>query len=117
MKCSLSLLLSMLGVVALASYGVAANYASYTIDVESNDSRGQFLYRQHCRTACHDGEHGDGPTLSPMNKLMEEWVNISENVGDIPCLSKWPQDISNDDMNDIFSYLYMGAADSPSPVT
>lgn len=117
----LKYLLSLAGLVSLIIVGVAIaapDYASYDVDYEfGNDSKGQFIWRQNCRLVCHDGEHGDGPMLSPMDKLMADWETIAQHVGEIKCLDKWPDTLSEDDLSDIFSYLYNGAADSPTPVS
>lgn len=119
MKPNCKLLLAGLVSLIFVGAGIAApDYASYEVDYEfGNDSKGQYIWRQNCRLVCHDGEHGNGPMLSPMDKLMEDWEVIANNVGSIKCLADWPDTLSEDDLSDIFSYLYNGAADSPTPVT
>lgn len=117
MKLKRFLLLTGSVILLYAGTCVAADYRSVVLDLESNDSRGQFLYRQNCRNACHDGEHGTGQKRSPMDLLMADWEKISENIKDIACIDQWPDGLSDEDLSDIFSYLHSGAADSPTPVS
>ncbi len=118
MKAPRLLLLATLGVVAYVGTSIAAiDYRGVKIDLEANDSRGQLLYRKNCRTLCHDGEHGNGKSRSPMDLLMADWEKIAANVAKIPCIDKWPAGLTEEDLSDIFSYLHAGAADSPTPVS
>ncbi len=96
---------------------LAADFAGMTVDLEGNDSKGKFLYRTNCRVACHDGEHGDGKARSPMDLMQSEWETIAQNIAKIPCLDKWPANFTEEDVNDVFSYLYGGASDSPTPTS
>ncbi|KUG29247.1 cytochrome c family protein [hydrocarbon metagenome] len=78
---------------------------------EGNARKGKFLYRKNCRS-CHGASASD---LSPMSKTQAEWKATFEKTGDISCNSKWPADMTPEDVNDIFTYLHDFAKDSPTP--
>ena len=117
MKIPRLLLLASLWLTIFVGTSIAADYRNTQIDLESNDSRGQLLYRKNCRSACHDGEHGNGKARSPLDLLMADWEKLANNIAKLPCIDQWPAGLSEDDLSDIFSYLYAGAADSPTPVS
>lgn len=75
-----------------------------------NARKGKFLYRKHCRS-CHGASASD---LSPSTKTQAEWAKTFEDKAAIPCSKDWP-DMSDSDLNDIFTYLHDYAKDSPSP--
>ena len=79
---------------------------------DGNARKGKFLYRKHCR-ACHGETASD---LSPASLTQAEWTTMFEDVTALPCHADWPE-VSDEDLNDIFSYLHDFAKDSPSPAT
>lgn len=78
-----------------------------------NDRKGKYLYRKTCRK-CHDGSKAK--ELSPSSKTMAEWKQAFENYKNLKCKDEW-QKLKHKDLNDIFSYLYNHAYDSPQPAT
>lgn len=77
---------------------------------DGNGRKGKFLYRKHCRT-CHGASASD---LSPADKVQAKWKSTFENIESIPCYNDWPE-MPEADINDIYTYLYDYAKDSPSP--
>ncbi len=78
-----------------------------------NERKGKYLYRKYCRK-CHDGS--TAKELSPNSKTMEQWKKVFENYKDLECKDEWEK-IRHKDLNDIFTYLYKHAYDSPQPAT
>ena len=74
-----------------------------------NARKGKFLYRKNCRS-CHGTSASD---LSPASKTQAEWKATFADTAKIKCSPEWT--ISEQDLNDIFSYLHDYAKDSPSP--
>lgn len=75
-----------------------------------NARKGKFLYRKNCRS-CHDGTQAKD--LSPADKTQAQWTATFGDMSQIKCSSDWT--ISEQDLNDIFTYLHDYASDSPSP--
>lgn len=93
---------------AWASLFIFVCNASWAI--EGNTRKGKFLYRKNCRT-CHGSSASD---LSPLSKTQAEWKALATAHATIPCAENW-QKMTEEDRNDIFSYLYSFAKDSPTP--
>ena len=74
-----------------------------------NARKGKFLYRKNCRS-CHGSSASD---LSPASKTQAEWTATFADKGKIKCSGDWT--VSEQDLNDIFTYLHDYAKDSPSP--
>ncbi|MEF2229840.1 MAG: cytochrome c [Pseudodesulfovibrio sp.] len=74
-----------------------------------NARKGKFLYRKNCRS-CHGATASD---LSPASKTQAEWTATFADKAKIKCSGDWT--ISEQELNDIFSYLHDYAKDSPSP--
>lgn len=81
---------------------------------KGNSRKGKYLYRQNCRT-CHK-EDASAPPLSPDSKTMAQWKRIfePEKYKELACKEEWEKR-SADELLDIYTYLYKGAADSPTP--
>lgn len=116
MKFSLAMVAATTALLCLAETGAAADYSKFAVDLEGNGFRGQVLYRKNCRTACHDGS-GTTKALSPIDKTQDEWQAKAQDLAKLPCIAKWPANLSESDISDIFSYLYGGASDSPTPTS
>lgn len=92
---------------------IAVELEGFTPGLDGNDRKGQYLYRKNCRESCHAGENAK--EMSPMDKTMEEWKGLSEKLSALPCTKDWNPDMTEQDLNDIFTYLHGGAKDSPTP--
>jgi cytochrome c5 len=75
-----------------------------------NGRKGKFLYRKNCRS-CHNG--ATAADLSPADRTQAEWQATFSDMGKIKCSGDWT--LSEEDINDIYTYLYDYAKDSPSP--
>lgn len=101
---------------AFAFSAFAINLADAVVDFDGDDRKGQYLYRKYCRLACHAGNTA-APAISPTTYTMGEWEKFVDNMDKLPCFPNWPQDITPEILNDIFTYLHGGAKDSPNPVS
>ena len=97
--------------LALAALFVLGSLALAQAWGGGNWRKGKYLFRKYCRT-CHVSG-GSAQDLSPINHKQAEWKAIFEGQK-FPCRAKWPQ-MSQKDLNDIYTHLYEHAADSPTP--
>ena len=81
---------------------------------KGNPRKGKFLFRKNCRT-CHQ-ESAEGKELSPADKTMAQWEAAfkKEKIDTYKCKDEFAK-LKEADVNDIYTYLYKYAADSPSP--
>lgn len=78
-----------------------------------NDRKGKYLYRKTCRT-CHDGSSAQA--LSPNSKTQAQWQRAFEKYDRLKCAVEWKK-MSNEELTDIYTYLYDHGYDSPQPAT
>mgnify|MGYP003960440619 CR=1 FL=1 len=99
----LILILFLLGSVAMA-----------TAEGKGNARKGKYLFRKGCR-ACHV-EGGSAKEMSPISYTQAKWKAIfaPESSKKLACAAEWDKR-SGKDLNDIFTYMYEHAFDSPSP--
>jgi hypothetical protein len=102
-----------LSIFVLSSVGIC-----FAAD-KGNERKGKYTYRKVYKS-CHKRGEVDSasPVLSPNEKKQAEWEDIFDNKKfDIfGCKEEWDQ-LSEEDLLDIFSYLHAHASDSPNPVT
>lgn len=79
-----------------------------------SDRKGKYLYRNSCRTCHVDG--GTATPLGPNSKTMAQWERTFEKYERLECVKEW-EGLSETDRNDILTYLYNHAFDSPAPAT
>ena len=106
-KRNLALLLSLLFVLTAVGLSFALGDGNYR--------KGKYLYRKHCRT-CHDG--GKAKELSPLTYTQAKWAKLFDpaNRDGIKCKDEWVKLKRKDqDINDIYTYLWKHAKDSPTP--
>jgi len=104
-------------IITLVSFLIGSFFAialaadSFTND--GNDRKGKYLYRKNCRP-CHDGT--SAAVLSPNTKTQAQWQRAFEKYERLDCVEKW-KELSHAELNDIYTYLYNHAYDSPQPAT
>ena len=81
---------------------------------EGNARKGKHLFRNSCRE-CHK-EDATATPLSPDSKTQAQWERTfkPENYQALACKDEWTKH-SEEELQDIFTYLYEHAYDSPSP--
>lgn len=90
----------------MASFGLAL-----ALDGKGNFRKGKYLFRKNCR-ACH-APGKSAKELSPISLTQAQWkAAFTKNT--FPCKAKWPK-LSDKDLNDIYTYMYKHAKDSPTP--
>lgn len=104
------IIMSMAAVIFASQIGLALAM------FDGNSRKGRFLFRQECRPCHMENPIGPVPAhyLGPDAKRQAEWAQVFEGRTELPCYEHW-QGVTAEDLNDIFTYLYDGAADSPTP--
>ena len=88
-------------------------FAAGPFTTDGNDRKGKYLYRKNCRS-CHDGS--GAVELSPNSKTQAQWERAFEKYERLDCVEEWNK-LEQSDLNDIYTYLYGHAYDSPTPAT
>ena len=84
-----------------------------------NKRKGKYTYRKVYKACSERGEMSEKkPPINPSDKTMGQWQRIFETkkFSDFKCAPEWAA-LSDEEVLDIYSYLYGYAADSPSPAT
>lgn len=100
-----------LTVLVIGMFGAASAASEFSND--GNGRKGKYLYRKNCRT-CHDG--GTAEALSPNTKTQAQWQRTFGKYERLECAAEWKK-LEQDDLTDIYTYLYDHAYDSPQPAT
>ena len=94
---------------------VLAAFAATT--TKGNEGKGKFYYKQDCKT-CHV-KGASGGELTPLSKTQAQWKSFfakGKHPGDNQPLVK-VQGMDEEKLNDVYTFLYNHAADSPQPET
>ncbi len=84
---------------------------------KGSETKGKFYFKSTCKE-CHS-KGGPGPELTPLSKTQAQWKSIFAK-------NKHPRDrqpftnvkgMDDEKINDIYTFLYNHAADSPQPET
>lgn len=84
---------------------------------KGNARKGKYTYRKVYKSCYKQGQiKSPKPPLSPDTKTQAQWKRTFEkkDFDQFQCKDEWSK-LSEKDLNDIFTYLYKHAADSPSP--
>lgn len=81
---------------------------------QGNERKGKYLFRKNCR-ACHQ-EGKSATPLNPTSKTQAQWERAFQRWQRLECAEKW-KSLSDAERNDMLTYLYNHAFDSPSPAT
>jgi len=84
---------------------------------DGNKRKGKYTYKNVYKACSERGEvESKTPIVSPSDKTMAQWERIFEkkDFEVFKCSDEWSK-LSEEDINDIYSYLYNYAADSPTP--
>ncbi len=82
-----------------------------------NKRKGKYTYRKVYKSCMERGEvDSPKPPLSPDTKTQAQWTRTFEKKAfeDFGCKQEWDA-LSEEEINDIYTYLYEHAADSPTP--
>lgn len=104
-------LVVMVVAVFFCTLGLAMAAGQFTND--GNGRKGKYLYRKSCRT-CHDGSQAT--ELAPNSKTQAQWERTFSRYERLECVEEWEK-LSDQDLTDIFTYVFDGAYDSPQPAT
>ncbi|MFC1523936.1 c-type cytochrome [Thermodesulfobacteriota bacterium] len=81
---------------------------------KGNERKGKYFFRKNCRE-CHK-PGGSAKQLGPDSKTMKQWKKAftEKKIAKLECKDEWAKQ-TDKELNDVFSYLYNHAYDSPSP--
>jgi mono/diheme cytochrome c family protein len=81
---------------------------------DGNYRKGKYLFRKSCRS-CHI-EEGSAKVLEPLTLTQAEWTEAfsDEKIAAYACKDEWAK-MSAEEINDVYTYLWMYAKDSPTP--
>lgn len=106
---------------------------AYALD-EGNKRKGKYTYRKVYKACMERGEvDSQKPPVNPADRKQEEWKTIfsklvdnksndqpldaeNEMFKEFGCMEEWSQ-LTDENINDIYAYLYNHASDSPTPAT
>jgi len=106
--------LSLVAIVSLLSLCLSGMVLA---EPTGNDRKGKYTYRKVYKTCMERGEVASAkPILNPDAKTMAQWAKVFENkdFDQFSCKPEWSQ-LSEEEVMDVYTYLYKFAADSPSP--
>lgn len=84
---------------------------------DGNKRKGKYTYRGVYKKCAKRGEVKEKrPFINPSDKTMAQWQRVFEKkeFDEFKCKQEWDA-LSEADLLDIYTYLYSGAADSPTP--
>jgi hypothetical protein len=84
---------------------------------KGNKRKGKYTYRKVYKTCMKRGEvTSPRPVMNPDAKTRAQWTRVFEkkNFAQLGCQQEW-NNLSEEDLSDIYSYLWEYAADSPTP--
>lgn len=84
---------------------------------KGNQRKGKYTYRKVYKACNERGEvESATPILSPVDKTQAEWDDTFGNkkFEEFKCQEEWSK-LSEEDLRDIYSYLWEHAKDSPTP--
>ncbi len=84
---------------------------------DGNKRKGKYTYKNVYKACAARGEvQSKIPVVSPSDKTMAQWERVfdKKKFDLFKCNDEWSK-LSEEGINDIYSYLYNYAADSPTP--
>jgi len=84
---------------------------------DGNKRKGKYIYKGVYKACAKRGEvDSKTPLVSPGDKTMSQWKRIfdTKKFEIFKCSEEWSK-LSEENINDIYTYLYSYAADSPTP--
>jgi hypothetical protein len=85
---------------------------------QGNKRKGKYTYRKVYKSCSERGEVASTkPPLNPSDKTQAEWEAMfaGRDYTAFGCQEEW-QKMSDEEITDIFTYLYAHASDSPTPL-
>jgi hypothetical protein len=86
-------------------------------ETTGNERKGKYFYRKIYNECQVRGEVASRtPPMSPNDKTMAQWERMfaKKDFEDLKCKEEWSK-LSEQELQDIYAYLYKHAADSPTP--
>lgn len=84
---------------------------------KGNERKGKYAYRKIYKSCMERGEvSSPKPPISPDEKTQAQWTRLfdKKDFEDMQCATEW-SNLDEEDLMNIYAYLYDHAADSPSP--
>jgi hypothetical protein len=96
---------------------ISCTASLWALEPSGNDRKGKYLYRKMAQTCFTKGQsESEKPKLDPSSKTQGQWdlVFSKKDFSCFVCPSDW-EALKDEDLLNIFTYLYKHAADSPTP--
>ena len=97
---------------------ISFSFIGISFAKDGNKRKGKYTYRKVYK-ACHERGEVDvaKPPLNPDGHTQAEWTTIFEtkNFSEFGCKEEW-DNLSEEQVRDIYAYLYAHASDSPTPL-
>jgi len=99
----------------IISLTLVLGFSSLGFSADSGNARkGKYTFRKSCRS-CHN-DAGTATSISPDSKTQAQWTRQfkADKYEKLTCKDEWAK-LSEEDRQDIYTYLHKYAFDSPSP--
>ena len=106
-----------ISVLMAALFVLSAAGMVFALEPNGNKRKGKYTYKNVYKACAQRGAVASKtPVLSPSDKTMSQWKRVFEKKKfDVFTCEDEFNALSEEDLLDIFTYLYNFAADSPSP--
>lgn len=103
--------------LTVALFVVSTMASSFAMEESGNFRKGKYKYRKMAKMAMEAGKsETKKPNLDPSSKTRAQWERLfdKKDYSEFSNPSDWEK-LSEDDLLNIYAYLYKYAADSPTP--
>ena len=105
-------------ILVLATLFLVTSVGASLAMEQGNKRKGKYTYRKVYKSCSERGEvTSTKPSLNPSDRTQAEWEAMFEarDFTAFGCLDEWGN-LSDEEITDIFTYLYAHASDSPTPL-
>ena len=105
-------------ILVLATLFLVTSVGASLAMEQGNKRKGKYTYRKVYKSCSERGEVASTkPSLNPSDRTQAEWEAMYEarDFTAFGCLDEWGN-LSDEEITDIFTYLYAHASDSPTPL-
>jgi hypothetical protein len=105
-------------ILVLATLFLVTSVGASLAMEQGNKRKGKYTYRKVYKSCSERGEVASAkPSLNPSDRTQAEWEAMydARDFTAFGCLDEWGT-LSDEEVTDIFTYLYAHASDSPTPL-
>ncbi len=107
----------MISITMALLFAISITGMAFAEGPDGNKRKGKYTYKKVYKACANRGEvESKIPILSPGDKTMAQWKDLFEKkeFDAFKCSEEWGA-LTDQDINNIYAYLYSYAADSPTP--